>query len=243
MSILSNAERFHDLIKRNLWGMAIGGVCLFGSVKILATITQANAAPIAEASCATATDVAALICTTPKLTALKEDMAQAAMRAGQTYRFSLNAQRELEQLIPQLIGMRSAAAGSDGVGLEVIMEYQRNFLTSLDAPRSGKTGRWVNALGALTITETANGVMVELSASEPARNEWRCDLKIIARPDLSGLRANGDASNSPLEGWSLRARREGPLLRIEETAPEGSTGERPYCKGGGGFFGTYFPAR
>lgn len=242
MSILDNAERFHILIKRNLWGIALGGVCLFTGVKAVTTVAQAGAAPIAEAPCETATDVAAVICTTPKLAALKAEMAEAALRASNNYRFNLNAQRELERLAPQLVGMRNAAAGDDGVGLEDVMERQRDFLTALDAPHSGETGRWVNAFGALTITESANGLILNLTASEPARNDWRCDLRVSAKRELFRLTAAGLSAESPLQGWTVRAHRDGALLRLEELAPEGSDGKRPYCEGGGGFEGLYFPA-
>jgi hypothetical protein len=243
MSILDNAERFQVLIKRNLWGIAIGGVCLFVGAKAITTVAQAGATPIIEAPCDTATDVAAVICATPKLTALQAEMAEAALRATKNYRFNLNAQRELERLAPQLVGMRNAAAGDDGVGLEDVMEHQRDFLTALDAPHNGETGRWVNALGTLTITENANGLFVQLAASEPARNDWTCDLRVSAKREMFRLTAIGLSPGSPLQGWTLRAHRDGALLRLEEIAPEGSDGERPYCKGGGGFEGLYFPAR
>ena len=47
MSVISNAERFHLLIKRNLWGIAIGGACLFIGVKA-ATLAQASATPVVQ---------------------------------------------------------------------------------------------------------------------------------------------------------------------------------------------------
>jgi hypothetical protein len=242
MSILDNAQRFHELIKRNLWSIAIGGACLFVAAKA-ATMVQASVSPIAPAPCENANDVAAIICTTPKLAALQAEMAEAILRAGENYRSNLNAQRELEKLAPQLVGMRNIAAGNDGVGLEELMLRQRDFLTSLDKPHNGKTSRWVNVLGTLTITEEPAGLLIQLTASEPARNDWRCDLRVVGKRELFHVAAAGNSPQSPLQGWTLRARRDGALLRLEEIAPEGSSGERPYCQGGGGFEGLYFPAR
>ncbi len=243
MDVLTNAERFAILIKRNLWGITIGGICLFAALKIVTGGADAGAARLDETPCEAASGVLETICASPKLTALKADMAQAAARAGDAYRFSLNAQRELERLTPQLIGMRNAAAGSDGVGLEDLMIRQRSFLNALDKPRGGETGRWVNALGELRITQMADGYVVAMSASEPARNNWRCSLNVKSDRVMFGLRSNDDERNSPLQGWTLRARREGALLLVEEIAPEGASEARPYCQGGGGFEGLYFPAR
>lgn len=242
MSIISNAERFHKLIKRNLWGIAIGGACVFIAAKA-ATMAQAGQTPIVQSPCENATEITALICADPKLAKLQTEMAEATVRASHNYRFDLNARRELEDLAPQLIGMRNAAAGDDGVGLEDVMRRQHDFLTALDKPHRGETGRWVNALGTMTITETAAGLFIQLTASEPARNDWRCDLRVAGKRELFHVAAVSNAPQSPLQGWTLRAHHDGALLRLEEIAPEGSSGERSYCKGGGGFAGLYFPAR
>lgn len=242
MSIISNADRFHMLIKRNLWGIAIGGACLFIAAKA-ATMAQAGPAPIVQTPCANATDVAALICADPKLLQLQAEMADATLRANQNYRFNANAQRELETLAPQLIGMRNVAAGDDGIGLEDMMVRQRDFLTALDKPHHGETGRWVNALGSLTITEDSNGLFFQLTASEPARNDWRCELRVAGKREMFHVGAVSQSPKSPLQGWTLRAHHDGALLRLEEIAPDGADGERPYCQGGGGFAGLYFPAR
>jgi hypothetical protein len=242
MSILDKSERFSLLIKRNLWGIAIGGACLFIAAKA-AALAQASITPIAPAPCETAKGVAALICTDPKLAKLQAEMAEAMLRAGHIYRFNLNARRELEALAPQLIGMRNAAAGDDGIGLQELMIRQRDFLTALDEPHHGETGRWVNALGSLTITKASNGPFFQLTALEPTRDEWRCELRVAGKRELFEIAALSQSPQSPLQGWTLRARRDGALLRLEEIAPEGSNGERPYCKGGGGFAGLYFPAR
>ena len=242
MSILDNAERFHQLIKRNLWGIAIGGACLFIGVKA-ATLAQASATPVVRSTCDNAADITALICADPKLSELQAEMAEATLRASQNYRFDANARRELEDLAPQLIGMRNVAAGDDGIGLEEMMLRQRDFLTALDKPHRGETGRWVNALGTLTISEDSNGLFFQLTASEPARNDWRCELRVAGKRELFHLAASSHSPQSPLQGWTLRARHDGALLRLEEIAPDGANGERPYCKGGGGFAGVYFPAR
>lgn len=243
MDVLTNAERFANLIKRNLWGIAIGGVCLFAALKIVAGGAEAGAAGLAEKPCESASGVLETICASPKLSALKDDMARAAARAGDTYRFSLDARRELERLTPQLIGMRAAAAGSDGVGLENLMIRQRTFLSALAKPRGDETGRWLNAFGELQITETPDGFVVAMDASEPARNDWRCELKIPSSRVMFGLRSHEDGPKSPLQGWTVRLHRDGAMLRVEEIAPDGAAGERPYCRGGGGFEGLYFPAQ
>jgi hypothetical protein len=242
MSVISNAERFHLLIKRNLWGIAIGGACLFIGVKA-ATLAQASATPVVQSPCENAAEITALICADPKLAKLQAEMAETTLRASQNYRFDANARRELEALAPQLIGMRNVAAGDDGVGLEEMMIRQHDFLTALDKPHSGETGRWVNALGTLTITEDSNGLFFQLTATEPARDEWRCELRVAGKREMFHLAAISHSPKSPLQGWTLRAHHDGALLRLEEIAPEGANGERPYCQGGGGFAGLYFPAR
>jgi hypothetical protein len=243
MSTQSNSERFHELVKRNLLGIAVGGLCLFSGVKVITTITEARATPIVDQPCQNAADVAAIVCGTPKLLALKDEMAKDAMRSANLYRFNRGAQAELQNMVPQFVGMRDQAAGIDGVGLEPIMQYQRDFWAALDAPRKGNSGVWINAFGTLTITETAQGIILQLSAAEPARKEWRCELKINASQEWFELRAIDGTAKKPMNGWDVRVRRDGALLRLEEIAPADSNGERPYCKNGGGLGGLYFPAR
>ena len=210
-----------------------------------ATLAQASATPVVQSPCENAAEITALICADPKLAKLQAEMAETTLRASQNYRFDANARRELEALAPQLIGMRNVAAGDDGVGLEEMMIRQHDFLTALDKPHSGETGRWVNALGTLTITEDSNGLFFQLTATEPARDEWRCELRVAGKREMFHLAAISHSPKSPLQGWTLRAHHDGALLRLEEIAPEGANGERPYCQGGGGggFAGLYFPAR
>lgn len=109
------------------------------------------------------------------------------------------------------------------------------------APRPGLEGEWANLIGGVTITRAADGTLhAHANGAQPHNARWLCDVEgPLTLKDGAGTLADS-ADN---EGWTVRFRRQGDALVVEEVSPGGEGGNRPYCGFNGFLEGSYLPVK
>jgi uncharacterized protein len=105
-------------------------------------------------------------------------------------------------------------------------------------PATHLQGTWRNAAGTVEIRTLEKGQMsVEINAAHPVNARWLCDISGRARLGESTIVIDAD------DGWRIRLSLDRGSLKVEELAPGGQGGSRPYCGMNGHVDGTYFLTR
>lgn len=119
------------------------------------------------------------------------------------------------------------------------MDDRIAFLDRLQTrPATQLQGRWRNAAGQVQIRTLEKGqVSVEISAAHPVNARWLCEVSGRARVGDRTITINAD------DGWRVRLSLDRGVLKVEELAPGGQGGSRPYCGANGYVEGSYFLTR
>src|SRR5690606_17095458 len=110
------------------------------------------------------------------------------------------------------------------------------FLDSLQtAPATRLVGDWRNVAGQVEVRDTGKGTLsVEINAANPVNARWLCDVRGVGRMVNSAVTIDGG------EGWRIRVSLHQGYLKVEELAPSGKGGMRPYCGASGHLGEAYF---
>lgn len=119
------------------------------------------------------------------------------------------------------------------------MRGRVQFLDSLQTrPAAGLEGKWRNVAGSVDIRRLEKGqLLVELNAAHPVNARWLCDVSGTGRIIDNAITISAD------DGWRIRVSLRGGYLNVEELAPGGQGGSRPYCGMNGHVDGAYFLTR
>lgn len=119
------------------------------------------------------------------------------------------------------------------------MSGRIQFLDSLQTrPATGLIGVWRNVAGSVEIQPVAKGrVSVEISAAHPVNGRWTCEVS------GTGRLSNGTVTIAADDGWQVQVSLRSGYLNVEELAPGGQGGSRPYCGANGHADGAYFLTR
>lgn len=115
------------------------------------------------------------------------------------------------------------------------------FLDGLDPRRTGGlTGAWRNVSGVAGIEDVGGGrLTLTISSASPVNARWICEVSGTGAVSDGVLTVEADGS----PGWRIRAALTGGILRVEELAPDGEQGQRPYCGHNGHVDGGWFRSR
>jgi uncharacterized protein len=119
------------------------------------------------------------------------------------------------------------------------MDGRIAFLDSLQTrPATRLVGDWRNAAGQVKVRDTGKGhLSVEINAANPVNARWLCDVRGTGRMLGNGVTIDGG------DGWRIRVSLHQGLLKVEELAPAGQGGMRPYCGANGHLGDAYFRTR
>jgi hypothetical protein len=223
--------------------------CAAGAAPAVAQQVDAAAA-LASFDCRRASEeIERVICSDVRLADADRRVAQAYAAARQ--RFSGSARQALQQdqqifnygrefTFPGDMDNRDALVGN-------LLAYQTERVDELNQmvppPGAGLTGRWLSALGQVTVTPVAGARpgMVDVTASTvaPGNARWICDID-IQRGRVTGTGASQSITLN-LDGWRITLRRQGQALAVTETRLPGADQVRPFCGNSGSLSGTFFP--
>lgn len=119
------------------------------------------------------------------------------------------------------------------------MDDRIAFLDQLRTrPATHLNGRWRNAAGVVEIRTLEKGqVSVEISSANPVNARWLCDVSGRGRVGDNTITIDGG------DGWRVRLSLDRGVLKVEELAPGGRGGVRPYCGANGHLGEAYFLTR
>ncbi|HEX8168286.1 MAG TPA: hypothetical protein VF601_21175 [Beijerinckiaceae bacterium] len=128
------------------------------------------------------------------------------------------------------------------------LRSRRAWLDAIAAPRPGIEGVWINGSGSLRVERRGNGLFgVVAKGDDPVRGSYTCTFIGVGRLEAGGLEAawDGKAADDEdgAEGWTLRLRRDGGTLRIEQRRNGSEAPTPPFCGVHGTLEGSYLPAR
>jgi hypothetical protein len=193
------------------------------------------------------TEAETAICRDAGLAALDRDVAAAHRQALDRVRpdRALQAALRRDQVMFDL--GREGALGYPGGGLAPYLQSRRAWLDAVAAPRASLEGVWISGAGSLTVERRDGGLFgVVAKGDDPVRGSYTCEFSGIGRLKAGAIEASWDtkdgAEEDGAEGWTLRLRRNGGLLRIEQRRNGSEATAAPFCGVHGSLEGTYLPA-
>lgn len=127
----------------------------------------------------------------------------------------------------------------DFPGLAERMDDRIGFLERVQTrPATHMQGTWRNAAGEIEIRTLQKGQMsVEISAANPVNARWLCEVSGRGQVGDQVITLDGG------DGWRIRLSLDRGFLKVEEIAPGGQGGVRPYCGANGHLGEAYFRTR
>lgn len=119
------------------------------------------------------------------------------------------------------------------------MDDRIAFLDRLQTrPATHMQGLWRNAAGSVEIRTLEKGqVSVDISAAHPVNARWLCEVSGRGQVGDRVITLDGG------DGWRIRLSLYQGYLKVEEIAPSGQGGSRPYCGANGHLGEAYFLTR
>ncbi len=223
--------------------------CILGSIATFPIICAAEEKPlVALPPCSRdSTSGGAINCTNPALGRLDSGIAAAYKQATARLHGDLSLSKALQDKQTALIADRANALAAGEGSLLRYLQTWLNWLDAVDSPRQGFAGTWISATGSLQVLPRGEGTYTVLAhADEPIRGEFTCNFIGVGRVNRDILDVAWDISSSDgddAEGWTLRLRRSGHVLRLEQLRNASEASTSPFCGVLGSLEDTYLPAR
>lgn len=212
-------------------------------VALLATSALAQQADGPSFDCRkAATAVERAICSDPTLAQLDRSIARNYRELLDVGDHALSSalredQRRFIDIRDEVLTLPGLSRRERHETLQAVMKERAQLLARIDTTRtSSPVGTWETLESRIEVQEVGNGYRVAAVANRPLDARWTCDVE--AQGALRGpiLRA----TEPTVPGWSLRLRRAGAVLDVEEQVDSDDVSSHPFCGMNGGLDGIYF---